>query len=79
MSREYPATSAAKIAASRNYSRSPHDLSEASGIGRVDGGFEAGFQNGLEVDVRGSSGGTGRWIKGPWAAMQPAIEIIALR
>ena len=50
---------------SRNYSRAPHDMSEASGIGRVDGGFEAGFRNGLEVDVRGLSGGTGRLDQGP--------------
>ena len=63
-----------------NYSRRPHDLSEASGIGRVDGGFwRRFFGTGLEVDVRGSSGGTGRVDQGPWAAMQPAIATSALR
>ncbi len=41
--------------------------------------FRAGVQNALEVDVRGSSGGTGRLDQGPWAAIEPAIEISALR
>jgi len=41
--------------------------------------FGAGFQNVLEVDVRGSSGGACRVDQGPWAAMQPAIEIMVLR
>ncbi len=41
--------------------------------------FEAGFQNGLEVEVRGSSGNACRVVQGPWAAIRPAIEIMALR
>jgi hypothetical protein len=51
------------VRASPNYSWRPSDLSEASGIGRVDGGFWRWiFRAGLEVDVRGSSGGTCRLV-----------------
>ncbi len=38
-----------------------------------------GFSERLEVEVRGSSGGTGRLDQGAWAAMQPAIAMRALR
>jgi hypothetical protein len=40
----------------------------------------AGFYDGLEVDVRGSSGGIGRLDHGPWAAMLGAhLDLIARR
>ena len=52
-----------------HYSRLAADLSEASGIGRVDGGFP-GFRYGLEIDVRGSSGGNAPRDQGLWAAME---------
>ena len=54
------ATLRANFDASPHYSRLAADLSEASGIGRVDSGFRGGFRYGLEIDVRGSSGGTRR-------------------
>ena len=61
---------------------SPGQVSPADPLGfgqRWTVAFGAGFRYGLEIDVRGSSGGTRRLDQGPWAAMEAAIAIRALR
>ena len=50
-----------------------------AGLAGLTAVFVGRFSRRLGVDVRGSSGGTGRVDQGPWAAMQPAIATRALR